>query len=329
MAENGAPVKLGLVISRNIARLRRMNTPAPQNPRCGHIALIGAPNAGKSTLINRLVGSKIAIVTPKAQTTRSRITGVAAHGPAQLIFLDVPGVFDAKQPFEKAMVASAWGSASAADVVLFMYDGRKKPTEETEQAVARVKQMGKPMLLALNKVDALTDKRVLLERIDWFKDRAPWHDVMLISALRGGGIEELKQALCELMPESVWLFPEDAMTDLPMRMIASELTREQCFLKLQEELPYTLTVETEQWNQRPDGSAEIHQLIIVQNERQKMIVIGKGGQMLKAIGEKARSEISKMLGAKCHLQLFVKVREDWKERPDAYHYMGLEFVQKQ
>lgn len=294
-------------------------------PRCGHIALIGAPNAGKSTLMNRMVGQKISIVTPKAQTTRVRVTGVTMEGKAQLIFLDVPGVFDAKQSFEKAMVNAAWNSARSADVILFLHDARKNPTEETEAAVARVKQLGKPAIIALNKVDAVPDKKQLLERMQWFNERHAWTHLMLISARKGEGVDDLRDALSELMPEGPYLFDEDAMTDMPMRLLASELTREQCFLKLQEELPYTLTVENEKYETRKDGSVEIHQNIIVQNERQKTILIGKGGQMLKTIGEKARGEIGKLLGAKCHLYLFVKVRPDWKEKPEAYSYLGLEF----
>lgn len=293
--------------------------------RCGSIALIGAPNAGKSTLLNRLVGMKVSIVTPKAQTTRSRVTGIAQHDDAQMVFLDVPGVFDAGAPFEKAMVKSAWGSASEADIVLFLFDARKQPTEETEAAVARLAKLDKPIYLALNKTDTVKAKLELLARAQWFLDRAPWTEVFMLSALTGDGVLEMKQTLAAAMPPSPWLYPEDAPTDLPMRIIASELTREQCFLALQEELPYTLTVETETYTTAEDGVQEIRQVIIVQNERQKMIVIGKGGQMLKSIGQRARKEIRRVSGVPCRLELFVKVRADWKEKPDAYRYLGLEF----
>lgn len=293
--------------------------------RCGHIAMIGAPNAGKSTLLNRMVGAKISIVTPKAQTTRVRVTGVTMEGNAQLVFLDVPGVFDAKESFEKAMVNAAWNSAKAADVILFVHDARKKPTDETEAVLTRIKNMGKPAIIALNKVDAVVDKKVLLERTLWFNERLVWTHIMMISARKGDGVHDLRGALAELMPEGPYLFDEDALTDMPMRLVASELTREQCFLKLQEELPYTLTVENEKYETRRDGSVEIHQNIIVQNERQKTILIGKDGQMLKAIGERARHEIGRLLGAKCHLYLFVKVRADWKDKPEAYSYLGLDF----
>ena len=293
--------------------------------RCGTIALIGAPNAGKSTLMNRMIGSKISIVTPKAQTTRSRVTGVTMEGEAQLVFLDVPGVFDATQQFEKAMVAAAWNSARSADIILFIHDARKKPTDELEAVLNRIKDMGKPAIIALNKVDAVTDKKVLLERTVWFNERLVWQHIFMISARKGDGVDDLRGALAELMPQGPLLFDRDALTDMPMRIVASEMTREQCFLKLQEELPYTLTVENEKYDARHDGSVEIHQNIIVQNERQKTILIGKDGQMLKAIGERARHEIGRIIGAKCHLYLFVKVRPDWKDKPESYSYLGLDF----
>lgn len=293
--------------------------------RCGQIALIGAPNAGKSTLMNRLIGSKVSIVTPKAQTTRTRVTGVMMAGDAQLVFLDVPGVFEASARFEQAMVQSAWNAAKSADVVLCLHDARKKPTEETEAVLARLRGLKKPLLLALNKVDAVKDKKALLERAAWFSEQAPWQEIYMISARKGDGVEALRDALAARMPEGPHLYDRDALTDMPMRLIASELTREQCFLKLQQELPYTLTVENEKYDTRKDGSVEIHQNIIVQNERQKTILIGAKGAMLKEIGARARAEIGKLLGAKCHLYLFVKVRADWKEKPEAYRYLGLEF----
>lgn len=292
---------------------------------CGHIALLGAPNAGKSTLMNRMVGAKVSIVTPKAQTTRTRVTGVAMAGDTQLVFVDVPGVFVAKQRFEQSMVSSAWNAARSADVVLFLHDARKKPDEETEAVLTRLKQLEKPSLLAFNKIDAVADKKVLLERTVWFNERLMWQEIFMISARKGDGVSDLRQALAERMPASPYLYDPEALTDMPMRLIASELTREQCFLKLQEELPYTLTVENEKYETRPDGSVEIHQNIIVQNERQKTILIGKGGAMLKAIGARARSEISKLTGTPCHLYLFVKVRADWKDKPEAYQYLGLDF----
>jgi GTP-binding protein Era len=302
-------------------------TPNPESrtTRCGFIALIGAPNAGKSTLLNRMVGAKVAIVTPKAQTTRNRVTGVCVSSASQLVFLDVPGVFNATQKFEAAMVASAWQAGREADVVLYLHDARKKPSEETEQFVDRVKQSGKPIVLALNKIDDVADKRELLDRIAWFNAQAVWAHIFLISARKGDEVDSLKQTLAGMLPEGPFLYDEDAMTDMPMRMMASELTREQCFMALQQELPYTLMVETESYEPRKDGSVVINQAIIVQNERQKGIVIGKGGSMLKTIGEKARTQIGYAIDGTCHLKLFVKVREDWKEKPEAYQYLGLDF----
>lgn len=300
----------------------------PSLPRAGHIALIGAPNAGKSTLLNRMVGTKISIVTPKAQTTRVRVTGVTMEGEAQLVFVDVPGVFDATQSFEKSMVSAAWNAARSADVIVFIHDARKKPTEETEAVVARLRDLGKPAIIALNKVDAVADKKVLLERTLWFNERLVWQHIFMISARKGEGVDDLRGALAELMPEGPPLYDRDALTDMPMRLLASELTREQCFLKLQEELPYTLTVENEKYETRENGSVEIHQNIIVQNERQKTILIGESGQMLKAIGERARHEIGRLTGGPCHLYLFVKVRADWKDKPESYSYLGLEFEKK-
>lgn len=298
-----------------------------ETTHCGHIALIGAPNAGKSTLLNRLVGTKISIVSPKAQTTRVRTLGVTMEGETQLIFLDVPGVFDATQTFEKAMVSAAWNSARMADVIVFLHDARKKPTEETEAVIQRLQGFGKPCIIALNKVDAVPDKKVLLERVAWFNERLVWQHIMLISARKGEGVDDMRGALAEMMPAGPLLYDRDALTDMPMRLVASELTREQCFMKLQEELPYTLTVENEKYETRRDGSVEIHQNIIVQNERQKTILIGKDGQMLKSIGERARHEIGRLIGAKCHLYLFVKVRADWKDKPEAYRYLGLDFAE--
>ena len=278
------------------------------------IALIGAPNAGKSTLMNRLLGTKISIVTPKAQTTRSRITGVLTEENTQLVFLDVPGVFDTEKSFEKSMVKAAWGGAREADIILFLFDARKKPNEETEAAIAKLAQMEKPLLLVINKVDAVENKPTILERVAWFQDRAKWRQIFMISAKHGDGVQDLKCNLLASAPHGQWMYDKDALTDLPIRLLAAELTREQCFLSLQEELPYTLHVETESYDVRADGSAEIRQLVIVQNERQKTIVIGAKGAMLKKIGERARKEIAKLTGAPVHLYLFVKVKPDWKEK---------------
>ncbi len=298
-----------------------MNNSSPT--RCGFVALIGAPNAGKSTLLNALVGSKISIVTPKAQTTRSRITGICLHQQAQLVLVDVPGVFAASKRFEKAMVDCAWSSAAEADLVLFLHDAKRMPDAETEAALARLAAIRKPLYLALNKIDTLADKARLLALVEWFQARAKFAEIFMISALKRDGLEALLTRLSAVLPAGPWLFPEDAMTDIPARFLAAELTREQCFLRLREELPYTLAVETESYTERKDGSVEIRQIIVVQNERQKMIVIGEKGTQLKTIGTAARKEIARALGQPCHLFLFVKVREDWKEQPAMYAALGL------
>lgn len=293
--------------------------------RCGFIALIGAPNAGKSTLMNRMIGAKVSIVTPKAQTTRSRVTGVVTEGDAQLVFIDVPGVFRAKQRFEKAMVQCAWAGADEADVTLFMFDSKRQPNEETEEALERLSGRKKPLYLVLNKVDTLSDKKALLPLIAWFQARAEFTEIFMLSALRGDGVPELKENLAKSVPQGPWLYPEDQLTDLPKRLLTAEITREKCFLLLQQELPYSLMVETESYEERDDGSVKINQTIIVQNERQKMIVLGAKGAMLKSIGERARKEIERTFEERCHLFLFVKVRENWKDKPEHYAALGLSF----
>ncbi len=294
--------------------------------RCGYIALLGAPNAGKSTLMNRLVGHKLAIVTPKAQTTRSRITGVTLHGQAQMIFLDVPGVFDpgeAKQ-FERAMVDCAWQGVADADVVLLIIDAQKGWNEENQALLDRLKTTSKPACLAINKID-LVPKERLLELAAKANETVNFEQTFMISALKGDGTESLLDALAEVLPDGPWLYPEDHLTDVAERVLASEITREQCFFQLREELPYSLTVETEAWEEKEDGSIKIDQVIYVEREGQKGIVLGKGGAMLKKIGEKARKAIEKQWGCRVHLFVFVKVREKWKIDPEKYNYLGLEY----
>lgn len=293
--------------------------------RCGFITLIGAPNAGKSTLMNALIGAKISIVTPKAQTTRSRVTGVCIEQHSQLIFVDVPGVFAAKQRFEKAMVSCAYAGAEEADVIVFVFDALRKPSDETTKALERISHIKKPLLLVLNKIDALADKAKLLPLIAWFEAHAKWDEVMMLSALNKEGIASLKQRLAALVPEGSWHYPEDHLTDMPKRLLAAEITREQCFFKLRDELPYSLMVETELYEEKSDGSVKINQVITVQNESQKMIVLGKSGTMLKKIGVSARSEITRSLEQTCHLFLFVRVREDWKDSPQHYQTLGLNY----
>ncbi len=296
-----------------------------QNTRCGFVALIGAPNAGKSTLLNRVVGAKISIVTPKAQTTRSRVTGAMIHGDSQLIFVDVPGVFNAKQRFEKAMVDCAWSGAEEGDVILFMFDAQRKPSEETEQSIERIARSKKPAILVLNKVDALDDKALVLPLIEWFKERHEFATIFILSALTGDGVNDLLDAVTRYLPEGPFLYDPEHLTDVPKRLLAAELTREKCFFKLRDELPYSLMVETESYEERKDGSVKINQVITVQNERQKMIVLGKAGAMLKQIGAAARKEIEFHFEQKCHLFLFVRVREDWKDKPEHYATLGLNY----
>lgn len=298
------------------------NEPMAQK-RCGYVALLGAPNAGKSTLLNAILGQKIAIVTPKAQTTRSRMLGIAVEGDAQIVFMDVPGVFKAKRGFEKAMVNTAWSSLDDADVILWLHDSTRKPNDETQMMLERVKQSGKKLALVLNKTDLIEDKRRLLPLTEWFTNQLPVDDIFMISALNDDGVQALVRFLCKQMPAMGWLYPEDQLTDAPMRFIAAELTREQCFLQLRDELPYALYVETESYEQKPDGSVKINQVVVVENERQKKIVLGKQGQMLKQIGAKARAQIGDALGTKVHLFLFVKAREGWKDDQHIRATLGL------
>ncbi len=312
--------------------------------RCGYIALLGAPNAGKSTLLNRLVGQKLAIVTPRAQTTRNRITGAVMHGQAQLIFVDVPGVFsppDAR-PFERAMVETAWRGAAEADMVAVVIDARRGITEEDELILEKLQYIrpqpdpvpkgegsasasaeGCHALLILNKID-LVDKAHLLKLTAELNARLAFAHTFMVSALNGDGVADIAAYAAEHLPEGPYLFPEDYLTDLPQRLIASEITREQLFLRLREELPYALTVETEQWEEKADGSLHIHQVIVVEREGQKGIILGKRGAMLKTIGQAAREEIGRLWGVKAHLFLFVKVRSEWKSDPERYRYLGLE-----
>ena len=296
------------------------------NTRCGYVALLGIPNAGKSTLLNRLVGQKIAIVTPKAQTTRSRITGVAIHEQSQLIFVDIPGVFNPPESrkFERAMVACAWQGATDADRVLLIVDAERGLDEENLGLIERLPTLGKPVDLLLNKVD-LVDKVKLLELTARSNSLFGFERTFMVSARKGDGVQDVLHALAAMLPEGPWLFPEDHLTDLPERLIASEITREKLFMLMRDELPYSLTVETESWQEKKDGSIRIEQVIYVEREGQKGIVLGKSGQMLKRIGEEARAEIGRLWERPVHLFLFVKVRENWKTNPDAFRYMGLDY----
>ena len=293
--------------------------------RCGFVAVVGAPNAGKSTLVNALVGQKVAIVSPKAQTTRTRLMGVAMDGDTQIVLIDTPGIFAPERRLDRAMVAAAWGSIDSAEAIVLVVDAVAKVGEKVDRIVAGLKDRKEPLILALNKVD-LARKDKLLTLAEDMAARAPFAEIFFISAGTGDGVAELKANLAARMPEGEWHFPEDEVSDAPERMLAAEITREQLFRQLHEELPYQSTVETELFKTRPDGSAEIHQQIFVARDNQRAIVLGKGGARIKEIGAKARAELSELLGRKVHLFLHVKVKANWDEDRSVYRDMGLDWV---
>lgn len=296
-----------------------------QTTRCGYVALIGAPNAGKSTLINALVGSKVAIVSPKVQTTRSRVLGIAIEGPAQIVLVDTPGIFKPKRRLDRAMVSAAWAGADDADEVVLLVDATNRGlSQETRDIVERLKLARRTAILALNKIDAIPRER-LLALASELNLSGLFSDTFMISALKGDGVEDLKRFLASRVPEGPWLFPEDQASDMPMRLLAAEITREKLFLRLQQELPYSIAVETEAWEEQPNGGVRISQVIFVQRDGQKAIVLGEGGRMIKAIGIAARKEIEEILEQKVHLALFVKVRENWMNDPERYATWGLDF----
>ncbi|HMJ42454.1 MAG TPA: GTPase Era [Pseudolabrys sp.] len=298
--------------------------PSDSDTRCGFVALIGAPNAGKSTLLNALVGSKVTIVSHKVQTTRALIRGIAIEGKSQLIFVDTPGIFSPKRRLDRAMVTTAWSGAHEADLVAVLIDARKGLDEEAEQLLARLGEVKGPKILILNKIDLIPrDTLLLLTKIA--NEKAKFDSTFMISALKGDGVADLKSWLAERMPLSPWLYPPDQMSDAPMRQLAAEITREKLFERLHQELPYHSTVETESWKELRNGEVRIEQTIYVERESQRKIVIGKGGQTLKSIGESSRREITDIVEHKVHLFLFVKVREGWGDDPERYRAMGLEF----
>jgi GTP-binding protein Era len=290
--------------------------------RAGFVAVIGAPNAGKSTLVNALVGQKVAIVSPKAQTTRSRLMGIAIDGATQLLLVDTPGIFEPRRRLDRAMVAAAWTGAQDAELVLLVIDSSERVRDELIQGLEKRAQ---PLLLALNKID-LVKKPALLALAQDLTARLNPDKVFMISATQGDGVSDLKRALAEAMPEGPWLFPEDEVSDATDRMIAAELTREQIVNQLHQELPYATAVETETWEDRPDGSTMIRQQILVERDSQKAIVIGKGGRRLKEIGALARAEIAQHLGRPVHLFLHVKVNPRWDEDRGLYREIGLEWA---
>ena len=293
---------------------------------CGLVAVLGAPNAGKSTLVNALVGQKVAIVSPKAQTTRARLMGIAIEGEAQLLLVDTPGIFDPRRRLDRAMVAAAWGSAEGADLIALVVDAKAGLTARIETLVDQVKQRSEPKLLVLNKVD-VTAKEGLLELATALNERLVPEAIFMISATTGDGVIDLKRALAERMPEGPWHFPEDQVSDITDRMLAAEVTREQLYHQLHAELPYDSAVETEKYEERRDGSIAIHQQILVARESQRAIVLGKRGARLKEIGSRARAELSELLGHKVHLFLHVKVKPDWEEDRSLYRDIGLEWVE--
>ena len=294
--------------------------------RCGLVAVVGAPNAGKSTLVNALVGQKVAIVSPKAQTTRARLMGVAIEGEAQLLLVDTPGIFAPRRRLDRAMVAAAWGGTEGADLIALVVDAKAGLTARIETLVDQVKQRSEPKLLVLNKVD-VTAKERLLELATALNERLVPEAIFMISATTGDGVIDLKRALAERMPEGPWHFPEDQVSDITDRMLAAEVTREQLYHQLHAELPYDSAVETEKYEERRDGSVAIHQQILVARDSQRAIVLGKRGARLKEIGSRARAELSELLGHKVHLFLHVKVKPDWEEDRSLYRDIGLEWVE--
>ena len=294
------------------------------NTSCGFVALIGAPNAGKSTLLNGLVGSKVSIISHKVQTTRALIRGIAVEGQSQLIFVDTPGIFSPRRRLDRAMVTTAWSGAHEADLVGVLIDSRKGVDEEAEGILARLGDVKPPKLLILNKIDVVA-KEALLDLAKAANAAAKFEATFMVSALTGDGVADLKVWLAQRVPPGPWLYPPEQMSDAPIRQLAAEITREKLFERLHQELPYHSTVETESWKELRAGDIRIEQTIYVERESQRKIVLGKGGQTIKAIGEAARREIAEIVEAKVHLFLFVKVREGWGEDPERYRAMGLEF----
>jgi GTP-binding protein Era len=297
---------------------------ASEATRCGFVALVGAPNAGKSTLLNGLVGSKISIVSRKVQTTRALVRGIALEGSSQIIFVDTPGIFTPRRRLDRAMVTTAWGGAHDADIAAVLIDARDGLSEEAEAILSGLKEVRAPKILILNKIDVV-DKPTLLALTKAANERVEFESTFMISALNGDGVLDLKQWLAERMPPGPFHYPPDPMSDAPLRQLAAEITREKIFERLHQELPYHSTVETEQWKELRNGDVRIEQTIYVERDTQRKIVLGKGGATIKAISMAAREEIAKLIEKPVHLFLFVKVREGWGEDPERYRAMGLEF----
>ncbi|WP_423605827.1 GTPase Era [Sphingomonas sp. MS122] len=296
-----------------------------EQQRCGLVAVVGAPNAGKSTLVNALVGQKVAIVSPKAQTTRARLMGIAIEGDAQLLLVDTPGIFDPARRLDRAMVAAAWEGSEGADLIALVVDGKGGVGPKVRAVAEGLKGRREKKLLVLNKVD-VADKPRLLGHAATLNELVEFDDTYFVSATTGDGVAELKAALAAKMPAGPWHFPEDQVSDATDRMLAAEITREQLYHLLHAELPYATAIETEQYKEREDGSVEIYQQILVGRESQRAIVLGKGGAKIKQIGANARAELIKLLGVKVHLYLHVKVRPDWEEDRSLYREIGLDWV---
>jgi GTP-binding protein Era len=297
---------------------------AEQLTRCGFIAVIGAPNVGKSTLVNALVGTKVAIVSHKVQTTRAAVRGIAMEGGAQLIFVDTPGIFAPKRRLDRAMVTTAWAGAHDADIVCLLVDARRGIDEETGGIIDKLKQVERPRVAVLHQVDRV-EKPALLTLAKDLNERLPLEATFMTSALTGDGVADFRRWLAQRVPEGPWHYPEDQVSDAPMRQLAAEITREKLFERLHQELPYHTTVETDIWKELRDGAVRIEQTIFVERESQRKIVLGKGGATIKAIGADARREIAVAIEKPVHLFLFVKVREGWTDDPERYREMGLEF----
>jgi len=294
--------------------------------KAGFVALIGEPNAGKSTLLNRMVGAKVSIVTHKVQTTRARIRGVAMEGDSQIVFVDTPGLFKPRRRLDRALVAAAWGGAADADILVLLIEAHRGVTEGVERILENLPEVatGRRVALAINKIDRVKSD-VLLALTEKMNAGFPFEKTFMISAERGYGVDDLRQWLAAELPDSPWLYPEDQIADLPMRMIAAEMTREKLTLRLHQELPYQLTVETENWEERKDGSARIDQVIYVSRDGHKGIILGNKGETIKAISKASREELEEFLGRKVHLFCQIKVREKWLDEAERYSEMGLNF----
>ncbi|MTI17401.1 GTPase Era [Rhodobacteraceae bacterium RKSG542] len=295
-----------------------------EDTRAGFVALIGAPNAGKSTLLNQLVGIKVSIVTHKVQTTRALIRGVAMEDKSQIIFVDTPGIFKPKRRLDRAMVDSAWGGAKDADLIAVLIDAKKGIDEEVEKILVELQNIKLPKVLILNKVD-ITKREKLLDLAAKANEYTRFDKTFMVSALNGSGTKDILRYFGEHVPEGPWLYPEDQASDVPLRMLAAEITREKLYLRLHQELPYISTVETDRWEEKKDGSVRIEQTIFVERDSQKSIVLGNKGQTIKAISQRAREEMEEAFETRIHLFVFVKVRENWSDDPERYRNMGLDF----